>query len=194
MRRIKCGYRAMEPQAGLKHVGALALSVVLGFGVVACSDSGQGTSDASNPTGAQAADGTNQATQGSEQQSSANNKDNVFAVKKGDCLQLEGNLNGEVKSLDRRDCKEDHNAEVYAETEMTDTAFPGMEAAAKKSQEYCAEEFEPFIGKKGSQSELTVRFLHPTQESWDQEDDRTIQCIVVDPGGTVKNTLKNSKR
>lgn len=193
MRRTKFGYRAAGHPAGVKRAAAVALSVMLGFGAVACSDSGEEATNEPAATDASSADNADQAA-GEGDNKAEDNKDNVFAVKKGDCLQLGESMAGEVKSLDTRDCKEEHDAEVYAEKEMTDANFPGVEAAAKQAQEYCAAEFEPFIGKKGDESELSVRFLHPSQESWDQEDDRAIQCIVADPGAKLKDTLKDAKR
>ena len=174
------------------RLAAAGLCAVATLSIAACStEKGGEVASDNNATAAEQSQTDNGTPDEGEQ---AEEKDNVFAVTKGDCLQLGDSVDGEVKDLEKRDCEEKHDAEVYAETEMTESTFPGPEAASEQAQQFCAEQFEPFIGEKGNKSELKVHFLHPTQASWDQEEDRAIQCIVLDPQGDVTGSLKDSAR
>lgn len=118
----------------------------------------------------------------------------VFDLSKGDCMVMGDVKAGDIQDLDRIDCEEKHDAEIYAEKDMTEANYPGVDATVKQTENFCAEEFEPFVGVPGGESKLKVNYLHPTQDSWDQEDDRKIQCVVVDPAGDVTGSLEGSKK
>jgi hypothetical protein len=127
----------------------------------------------------------------------AEDQADVFALRVGDCLNV-ADMGGEaeqgVATVAARPCGEAHDAEVYASTTMTDESFPGDQAAKDQAGEYCLGEFANFIGLTYDQSGLDVRYLAPTQETWEGIDDREILCIVTDPAGGLTATLAGAAR
>jgi hypothetical protein len=111
----------------------------------------------------------------------------AFEILKGDCIDLLA-LDGygdsaegdefEVESVPVVPCAEPHTGEVYAELTMEGNEFPGAEAMAKKFDEWCYAEFEKFVGLSYDESVYGYTGFYPTQETWDELDDRTLQCIV----------------
>jgi hypothetical protein len=39
-----------------------------------------------------------------------------------------------------------------------------------------------------------VTTLTPSKDSWEQANDRVIQCIIIDPAGQVEGSLKGAAR
>jgi hypothetical protein len=117
----------------------------------------------------------------------------VFAIRVGDCVET-ADLGTEVETIPTRPCSEAHDSEVYASTEMTETAFPGDEAADTQADEFCYGEFTQFVGLAFEDSLLGYMYLRPTQVTWDEVDDREILCLVVDPEGGVTGTMKGAAR
>lgn len=190
----------MTSQLLRKAVAVVAATTLCGL--AACSNS----EDSADPAPS-AASGSNSGDSG--ESSAGNNSDpkptdnseseqaqseSVFEVNLGDCLMLGDTPTGEVKDLNKVDCDKPHNAEIYAQKDMADGTFPGTEAVVEEAKNYCAQEFGPFVGIPGSDSKLEGQFIHPTQESWDQESDRRIQCVVTDPAGGVTGSMKDAKR
>lgn len=111
----------------------------------------------------------------------------AFEILKGDCIDLlalpgygdssEGD-EFEVESVPVVPCAEPHTGEVYAELIMEGNEFPGAEAVTKKFDEWCYAEFEKFVGLSYDESVYGYTGFYPTQETWDQLDDRTLQCVV----------------
>ena len=176
---------------GGARVAAVGVFAAVGLSLAACSSGGDEVASDNQEGNAEQ---TATDTAAPQDNGAEEDRDNVFSVKKGDCLQLGDSIDGDVKDVEKRNCTEEHDAEVYAEMEMTDATFPSPEASQNQAQKYCAAEFEPFIGKKGNESALRVHYLYPTQASWEQKEDRSIQCIVADPAGGVIGTLKGSER
>ncbi|MFD6142585.1 septum formation family protein [Promicromonospora sp. NPDC060271] len=111
----------------------------------------------------------------------------AFEILKGDCidlLALEGygdSAEGdefEVESVPVVPCAEPHTGEVYAELIMEGDEFPGAEAVTKKFDEWCYDEFEKFVGLSYDESVYGYTGFFPTQATWDELDDRTLQCVV----------------
>jgi len=110
----------------------------------------------------------------------------VLDLKVGDCLNqsdLEGDTGDsgadEVSSVEAVECSEEHDAEIFAEHEFSGDDYPGLTAVQEESQEVCTEKFEEFIGVPYLESELYFTMLYPSQQSWDDADDRTTLCIVL---------------
>lgn len=196
----------MNSQLLRKAVAVVAATSL--FGLVACSNSGDSADPAqsaasgstsgdlgeSSAGDSSAANSTESSGSSDDSESEQAQSESVFDVSLGDCLMLGDTPSGEVKDLNRIDCDKPHSAEIYAQKDMADGTFPGTEAAAKEAKTYCAQEFGPFVGIPGSDSKLEGQFIHPTQESWDQESDRRIQCVVTDPAGGVTGSMKDAKR
>ena len=111
----------------------------------------------------------------------------AFEILKGDCIDLVA-LDGygesaegedfEVESVPVVPCAEEHTGEVYAELIMDDPAYPGDAAMSTKFDEWCYAEFEKFVGLSYDESVYGYTGFYPTQDTWDQMNDRTLQCIV----------------
>jgi hypothetical protein len=117
----------------------------------------------------------------------------VFAIRVGDCVEV-ADLGTEVQTIPTRPCDEAHDSEVYASTEMTDDAYPGDEATDSRADEFCYGEFTQFVGLAFEDSTLGYMYLMPSQETWDELDDREILCLLVDPEGGVTGTMKGAAR
>ncbi|WP_225755536.1 septum formation family protein [Actinotalea sp. Marseille-Q4924] len=121
----------------------------------------------------------------------------AFSVRVGDCLTLLGSEAegaAEVDSLPTVPCTEPHDSEVYLAEQITDAEYPGEEAAGVMADELCYGAFEGFVGMAYEESALDFTTLFPTQQSWDDMEDREILCIVVDGEGGVTGSLKGVAR
>ena len=126
----------------------------------------------------------------------------AFEILAGDCIDL-GALDGyadhaegedyEVESVPVVPCAEPHTGEVYAELVMETDKFPGANGMAKKFENWCYAEFEKFVGISYDESVYGYTGFFPTKDSWEQLDDRTLQCIVSSEE-PVTGTLKDAKQ
>jgi hypothetical protein len=126
----------------------------------------------------------------------------AFEILKGDCIDLEA-LDGygesaegdefEVESVPVVPCAEPHTGEVYAELVMEGNEFPGDKAMGKKFDEWCYAEFEKFVGLSYDESVYGYTGFYPTKDTWEQLDDRTLQCVVSSEE-PVTDTLKGVAR
>lgn len=117
----------------------------------------------------------------------------VFTLEVGDCLN-DATAASEVSELPLVDCAEEHDSEVFYEFDLPDAeAFPAAtiddDAAAG-----CQEHFESFVGLPYEESTLVFSAYQPTMESWIQADDRAVSCVVSDPAGKVKGSLRGAAR
>ncbi|AXH35746.1 hypothetical protein DVJ78_10335 [Humibacter sp. BT305] len=117
----------------------------------------------------------------------------VFTLEVGDCLN-DSTAAGEVSKLPVVDCAEEHDSEVYYEFDLPDAeTFPAAtiddDAAAG-----CEKEFESFVGIPYEESTLTYGTYQPTAQSWTSARDRAVSCVIADPNGKVKGTLKGAAR
>lgn len=125
-----------------------------------------------------------------------------FKIIKGDCIDLLA-LDGygdaaegeefEVETVPVVPCAEPHTGEVYSETTLKGDKYPGKKSVDKTFDDWCYDEFEKFVGLSYDESEYGYTGFYPTQDTWEQLDDRTIQCIVSSDE-PVEGTLKAAAR
>lgn len=110
----------------------------------------------------------------------------AFEIRKGDCINLSA-LDGydaaegaryEVESVPVVPCAEPHTGEVFAELVMTARKYPGARGMSKKFDEWCSTEFGTFVGISYDESKYGYTGFYPTKDTWEQLDDRTLQCVV----------------
>lgn len=107
--------------------------------------------------------------------------DSVLDLQVGDCLN-QSDLQGEqIESAEAIDCDDEHDAEIFAEHVFTGDEYPGTSTVQEKSQEACIDEFEDFVGVPYLESELFFTMLYPSEQSWDEGDDRSTLCILQAP-------------
>jgi hypothetical protein len=104
----------------------------------------------------------------------------IFALSVGDCMPA-GEANGEISEASVVPCSEPHSDEVYFEFELEDGDFPDSDVINTETEAQCIPAFEEFVGIAWEESTLEVYPITPTQATWDQMNDRIVQCVVFDP-------------
>ena len=115
----------------------------------------------------------------------------VFAVKLGDCMLDTGT--GMLTDANILPCDEPHDPEVYYEITMDDGDY-SEENINAATEECIGEAYTSFVGVAYQDSALDVTTLTPTQQSWEQSNDRVIQCIIFDPAGQTEGSLAGAGR
>jgi len=115
----------------------------------------------------------------------------IFALKVGDCKMA--SAAGLLSDADVVPCEQPHDEEVYYELKMDDGEF-SSDAVDAASQECIGDAFTNFIGVAYDASTLEVYPITPTQDTWDELNDRVIQCVVSDPAGQTTGSLAGVAR
>lgn len=118
--------------------------------------------------------------------------DSVLALEVGDCVNQSDLQGEEIETVPAVECTEEHDAEIFAEHVFSGDDYPGVDAVRAESEETCLQEFEAFIGLPYEESVLPFTMLYPSEQSWDEGDDRTTLCIVVSDE-TLTESLEGSK-
>lgn len=113
----------------------------------------------------------------------------------GDCFsEHTGTEEDVIETVDVVPCEQPHISEVYAAFELPDGEFPGDSIDATAGS-FCEDEFEQFVGRPFSKSQLQATFIVPSEETWTSADDREVLCAVMGPFETEEEgSLKDSKR
>jgi len=102
----------------------------------------------------------------------------------GRCVDLAGDGPVEVP------CEGPHDAEVVGILELPDGTFPGEEGVPAAAEGPCRAALERrFTAEQGERLELVL--LVPTATSW-ARGDRTVTCLVEDPGGPLVGAVAGS--
>jgi hypothetical protein len=117
----------------------------------------------------------------------------AFVIRSGDCLNLpEVSL---VQSVEGVPCSQAHDAEAYAQFDLTGTSYPGEAAVEEGAIDGCLTGFHAFVGVAYEKSELDISCLSPTEDSWNEQDDREIVCMVIAlDDGTLNGSMRGSGR
>lgn len=118
----------------------------------------------------------------------------VFALEVGDCFDQAEPAGGTVTSVEPVACDLLHDHEVYAAFELDDEAWPGDEAVADAAEQGCIERFEGFVGVEYADSELEAAAFWPTEESWQERDDREVLCYLGHPDEQLTDPMQGSER
>lgn len=102
----------------------------------------------------------------------------VASAEVGDCVVTE-DIPDEVTEIPTVDCGEAHDAQVVGKFDLDDGDFPGLDAVQAAAEEGCVTEFESFVGVTYADSSLNVSYVYPTEQTWDQADDREVLCFAV---------------
>lgn len=118
----------------------------------------------------------------------------VLQLEVGSCLMdLSTPLGQDLTDIPVIDCQEPHESEVYAEITLEGEGYPGVDAITEESIGSCMAEFYEFVGLDHSASTLDFAYYYPTPSSW-AVGDRSVFCVVFDPGVLTSGTLENSRR
>lgn len=95
----------------------------------------------------------------------------------GDCFN--DPASAEIEKVDVVPCSTDHDFEVYHVFQLPDGEYPGPERLEEQWIQGCLPEFEPFVGASFDESVLDISAIFPTNQSWDDLNDREVLCSVT---------------
>jgi len=103
----------------------------------------------------------------------------VFRIRLGDCL-TSLPFDTTLESARAVPCSEPHIYEVVGAFNVPGAPgapYPG-DTRMEQYAVQCVSEFEKYVGARFQYSQYTVEsYIHPSEESWDQLDDREILCF-----------------
>jgi len=100
----------------------------------------------------------------------------IFSLKVGDCKMEDAE--GEIQATDVVPCSEPHDEEVYYEFELEGDEFPAGDVIDAEGEAQCLPAFEDYVGIDFDSSTLSLFWITPTQATWDQANDRIVQCVL----------------
>lgn len=115
----------------------------------------------------------------------------VFTLAVGDCFNDEGQED-EVSEVPIVDCAQPHDNEIFHVFDLEDGDYPGDDAIFDAAIAQCDAAFETFAGVPYEESALDWDPFYPTEESWEQADDREVACYIYDPDSQVTGTLEGA--
>jgi hypothetical protein len=126
----------------------------------------------------------------------------VLKIRVGDCFDhpaLAGLDPGEesteeTMTVEAIPCAEAHDFEAYHAFDLTDDDYPGEDAVAESATTTCLRQFKAFVGIAYPKSVLEPYYLFPSSRTWSILDDRTVTCVVGEPGAKTSGTLRGSRR
>jgi hypothetical protein len=105
--------------------------------------------------------------------------DSVPTAEEGACIE-ELSLIGDISELPTVDCDEDHAAQVVGLFDHDGgDDFPGDDEIEEEANERCQELFEDFVGAPVQETSLSFGAINPTEETWEQADDRETICVAT---------------
>ena len=135
-----------------------------------------------------------------EEPTGAGSRDvDVMDVTVGDCF-FEDEMNtalgsDAVNSIPVVECTDPHDAEVFHVEDLPAGDFPGETSVQSSMEDICTgTAFESFIGVDYQVSSIYVGGLKPTEQTWDQLDDREILCYAISDTGSTSESLEGANR
>jgi hypothetical protein len=99
----------------------------------------------------------------------------------GECIE---SISFNVEELPTVDCDEDHEAQVVGAFDHEGDDFPGEGDIIAEAEEQCQELFDDFVGAPVEETSLNLNTINPTEETWNEADDRETLCMAVSGDGT----------
>ena len=99
----------------------------------------------------------------------------VFRLQVGDCLN--DDIVTEQSSIPVVPCDEPHDSQIYAAFDLSGSEFPGTLTVESESQDGCLERFEEIFGPYEA-SPYFFGYLYPTEDSWNEINDREVLCVA----------------
>ena len=119
---------------------------------------------------------------------------NVLELEVGTCLNdVDQPLAQDLTEVPAVDCSTPHQSEVFAAIDVDGTDYPGIDSLTDTAVRDCQVEFERFVGVEFSASALNFHYYYPTTSSW-AVGDRSIYCVIFDPGVESVGTLRGAER
>jgi Septum formation len=116
----------------------------------------------------------------------------VDKVRAGDCF--DDSDEESVETLPVVPCAEAHDNEIYEVFDLSGESWPGLTEVQHAAAEGCLGPFAEYVGVSLAESVLDAYPITPSEESWNEHDDRTVLCGVTGPDGPVEGSLAGSER
>jgi hypothetical protein len=119
--------------------------------------------------------------------------DDVPTADVGDCVE-ESEIRGSIDEISTVDCDDPHYAELIAKFDLDGDDFPGAEAVATDAFEGCTSRFEDYVGIDYNSSiyYLDEGIVTPTEDTWNEADDREVLCFAYDPNGDTTGSIEDA--
>ena len=91
------------------------------------------------------------------------------------------------------DCISSHEYEVFAGFKIPNGEWPGYTSLENTADAECVSRFKPYVGIDYENSSWFITWLVPTEESWNQVDDRDATCVLYGYFGTTSRAARNSR-
>jgi hypothetical protein len=113
----------------------------------------------------------------------------------GDCITNEI-AGSSISEFDTVECTEPHTAELIHKFDLPDGDFPGQEEIGTAVAEGCqGSAFEDYVGTPYAESEIYVFPVTPTEETWNEADDREVLCFGgLQDGADLTESIEGSDR
>lgn len=111
---------------------------------------------------------------------------NPNSLKEGDCFNDPDDTSAtQVTALQAVPCDEPHGNEVFHVFDFDDGDFPGTDEVRQLGLERCEPELEGYVGASATDAGLAIIPVTPTEQSWNDRNDRTVICGVYAADGTM---------
>ncbi len=120
----------------------------------------------------------------------------ALTVDAGECLFVKADIGAEVSKLPVIDCTKPHTHEIFAKVDGIDSeVYPGLTALETYAEQECyGPAFTEFVGISPFDSALFITWIVPSLDGWNDEDDRTVLCILGRrDSGELKTSVKGLK-
>lgn len=104
-----------------------------------------------------------------------------FDLKVGDCFDLPEEPNG--NALLYSSCDVPHLFEAYSVHVMEGDSYPGVDAVDDFAADVCIDSFQGYVGSSPSTSIYGYQSIVPSQETWENMNDREIMCVLTPSDG-----------
>ncbi|MGK5694723.1 DUF4190 domain-containing protein [Streptomyces sp. URMC 128] len=111
-----------------------------------------------------------------------------LSLRKGDCFDAPGGLEGDTYDVDRVSCAGGHDGEVFAVVTLPGGAFPGDAEITDIADERCyALQDQYAMDSWAMPTDVDVYYLMPSRDSW-RYGDRAISCVFGNSDAKAKLT------
>ncbi len=119
----------------------------------------------------------------------------VLDVTAEQCLQVDAGLAAEVSKLPVIDCTKPHTHEIFATVKDTvSKIYPGFDALELFAERECFRAFDGFVGISPFDSDLFISWIVPSLDGWNDEDDRSVLCVLGPKSGEQLNFSVKDKK
>lgn len=116
----------------------------------------------------------------------------VASVDVGSCVNS-SDLSGEITDIPTVDCSDEHDGQVFHTFDLDDGDFPGQDDVDAQAEDGCISGFEDFVGTSFEDSSLAVKYITPSEDTWNDANDREIICAAfTSDGSTVTESFEDS--